>query len=297
MTKGENISSPSATDDISMTWRRLVRSVAVAIGAALGHSQALAVDPSTAECLAANEASLKSANEHRLRQERSELLICAAASCPSDIRQECIRRIDELNAAIPTIIFGVKDASGNDVSAVKVSMDGQLLAERLDGSALSVDPGAHTFVFEKAGQSTVTKQFVIREAQKNRHEAITLGSQAVSATTASTAFGAQKTLAIVAGGVGIVGLGVGSAFGLVAMAKKNEAQRTCPDDECADQRGVHLWDDAARAGDASTVAFIVGGAMLVGGATLWLTARPSSNRAPTAQVGIGPGSIQLKGVW
>jgi hypothetical protein len=296
MTKGENISSPSATDDISMTWRRLVRSLAVAVGAALGNSPALAADPSTAECLAANEASLKSANEHRLRQERSELLICAAASCPSDIRQECIRRIDELNAAIPTIIFGVKDALGNDVSAVKVSMDGQLLAERLDGSALSVDPGAHTFVFEKAGQSPVTKQFVIREAQKNRHEAITLGSPAISATTTSTPLGAQKTVALVTGGIGIVGLGVGSAFGLVAMAKRNEAQRTCPD-ECADQRGVHLWDDAARAGDASTVAFVVGAAMLVGGATLWLTARPSSNRGPTAQVGIGPGSIQLKGVW
>jgi len=281
-----------------MKRRRLVVSVALAVSAVLSSRPAVAADPTTAECLAASEASLKSGNEHRLRKERSELLVCAAASCPADIRQECTRRVDEVNTAIPTIIFETKDASGNDLSAVKVSMDGQVLAERLEGSALSIDPGAHTFVFETAGQAPVTKQFVIRESQKNRHEAIRLGSPAASSTptTASTELGTQKTVAIVAGGVGVVGIAVGSVFGFVAMARKNDAESACPAD-CSDQRGMNLWQDAGRAGNVSTAAFIAGGVMLAGGAALWLTAKPDSNHGPTAMIGMGPGSIQLKAVW
>src|SRR5580700_1878882 len=42
-------------------------------------ASARAADPTTADCLAATEAALKSGDEHRLRGERSQLLICAAA--------------------------------------------------------------------------------------------------------------------------------------------------------------------------------------------------------------------------
>jgi len=245
--------------------------------------------------LAASEASLKAGNEHALRAERSALLICAAASCPSDVRSECIRRVDEVNAAIPTIVFVAKDAPGGDLSAVKVVMDGEVLAERLDGSALSIDPGVRTFRFETAGYRPITKQLVIRESQKNRHEAVVFGSaEALSAP--SSGVGAQRTLAIVVGGVGLASLGVGSAFGLSAMAKKADAEKVCLHD-CADQNGVNLWDEAARAGNVSTVLFIAGGVLLGAGAALWLTAHPDATRGPSAQVGVGPGSIQLRGVW
>jgi hypothetical protein len=271
-----------------------VIAAALAVGSALGSAEARAADPTTRECLAASEASLKAGNEHKLRVERAALLICAASSCPADVRRECIRRVDEVNAAIPTIIFVAKDASGSDLGAVKVAMDGDALAERLDGSALSIDPGVRTFRFETAGHPPITKQFVIHESQKNRHEAVVFGSPA--AFSPRSGLGVQKTLAIVAGGVGLASLGVGSVFGLTAMAKKTDAEKACPRD-CADQDGVNLWNDAASAGNVSTAAFVVGGVLLAAGAALWLTASADSTRGPTAQVGIGPGSIQLRGVW
>ena len=278
-----------------MTLRCWVIAAALAVGSGLGSAEACAAHPTTRECLAASEASLKAGNEHKLRVERAALLICAAASCPADVRRECIRRVDEVNAAIPTIIFVAKDASGSDLGAVKVVMDGDVLAERLDGSALSLDPGVRTFRFETAGHPPITKQFVIHESQKNRHEAVVFGSPAAFSAPRS-GLGVQKTLAIVAGGVGLASLGVGSAFGLTAMAKKADAEKVCPHD-CADQNGVNLWGDAAGAGNVSTAAFVVGGVMLAAGAALWLTAGADSTRGPTAQVGIGAGSIQLRGVW
>jgi hypothetical protein len=51
-----------------------------------------------------------------------------------------LRRVDEINAAIPTVIFEAKDGAGGDLSAVRVTMDGEVLAERLEGTALSINP-------------------------------------------------------------------------------------------------------------------------------------------------------------
>ena len=115
-------------------------------------------------------------NHHKLRDARAQLLICSAASCPGDVRDECIRRVGEVNVAMPTIVFEPKDAASSDLSAVKVTMDGAPLAERLEGTALSIDPGEHTFTFDTPGQPPIQKQFVIREGEKDRRERITFGA-------------------------------------------------------------------------------------------------------------------------
>jgi len=263
-------------------------------------SPARAADPTVPECLAASDASLKSGNEHQLRAERTELLICSSSSCPSEIRKECMRRVDEVSASIPTIVFEVKDPGGIDLSDVKVTMDGEVLAERLDGTALAIDPGLHTFVFEAPNQPSVSKQLVIREAEKDRKESIQLGvaaegagaQQPVAPAASSSGGGmpAQKVAAIVALGIGVAGVATGSVFGVMAMQKKDDAEKLCPA-ECADKKGTDAWSDAKQAGTFSTIGFIVGGVGLAGAALLWFTA-PSSTQA---QVGIGPGSIQLRG--
>jgi serine/threonine-protein kinase len=94
--------------------------------------------------------------------------------------------------------------------------------------------------------------------------------------------------------VGVVGLGLGTIFGLQAMSKKNDAQSECPN-KCATADGVAKWNDAASAGTVSTVGFIIGAVGLAGGAVLWFTA-PSGDASKT-QVGLGPGGFQLKGSW
>ena len=260
-----------------------------------------AADPTTADCLAASDASLKAGNEHRLRAERSQLLICAAPSCPADIQKECLRRVDEVNAAIPTLVFEVKDAAGNDLSAVRVTMDGEVLAERIEGSALSIDPGEHTFVFEAAGQPPVRRQLVIREAEKERRESVRFGA-ATTAVTAPTpapmtsqtersGLPPQRVVAIAAAGVGLVGLGLGTAFGISALSKKSDAHDLCPD-QCSSEAGVDAWRDARTAGNRSTLFFIVGGVGVAAAAALWFTA-PVGNTS----VGLGASSVQLRGTW
>ncbi|MET0595939.1 MAG: hypothetical protein ABW133_24780 [Polyangiaceae bacterium] len=274
-----------------------------------------AADPTIAECLTANDKSIQLRSDHKLLAARKELLVCAASTCPAEVRKECMRRIDLVNSSLPTVVIEAKDGSGNDLVAVKVTMDGDVLTEKLDGSALSMDPGAHTFTFEVAGQPPVTKQLVIREGQKDRREVLQLGAApaATPATTAtpsakpanpaietsvdqvsSSSGSTQKTLALVAGGVGVVGVAVGSIFGLQSMSKHSEAEEKCPG-ACANQAGVDLWDDARSAGNISTIAFAVGGVGLATGAILWFTAKPS--KSSTMHAHIGPGSVQIRGTW
>src|SRR5580704_10844756 len=79
---------------------------------------ARAADPTVPECLTASEASLKLRSEHKLRQARAQVLVCAASTCPAEVREDCTRRMDQLIAAAPTIVFEAKDGAGRELAAV-----------------------------------------------------------------------------------------------------------------------------------------------------------------------------------
>jgi hypothetical protein len=279
----------------------------VLLGAA---HHAAAASPTTGDCLKANSSAVELRNDNKLQAARAQLLVCAAKSCPADVRKECLRRIDEINAQIPTIIFEAKDGSGKDLGAVTVTMDGQPFADKLDGTALPVDPGEHSFTFEAEGQPALKQQFVIREAQKERRESITLGEVPSSPPREKrveapppppppppdTGLGTQRVLAIVAGGLGLAGVGVGSVFGLQATSKRNDAQNVCPN-LCPNQGDSDKWSDALKTARISDIAFVVGGAGLLGGVLLWVTAPSRSGEAPSAQVGLGLDGVRVIGVW
>src|SRR5262245_50607154 len=81
--------------------------------------------------------------------------------------------------------------------------------------------------------------------------------------------GPNHTLAYVFGGVGIVGIGVGSYFGLRAMSKNKDAEAFCNDDNvCNDAQGIALTDEAKDAALISNIGFAVGGAALATGIVL-----------------------------
>ena len=68
----------------------------------------------------------------------------------------------------------------------------------------------------------------------------------------------------------------------------------------ADVRGLDRIGRVARrvvSGNVATIGFIAGGVGLVGGAVLWLSARREPSSAPSVQVGLGPGSMQVLGTW
>lgn len=85
-------------------------------------------------------------------------------------------------------------------------------------------------------------------------------------------------------GAGVVGLGVGTVFGLLSKGARDDSDAHCREGDRCDATGVSLRDEARSHGTISTVAFGVGAAAVVTGAVLWFTA-PSSK---SVAVGIAP---------
>jgi hypothetical protein len=288
--------------------RAMALAGAISVVVFLAAGSPWAAEPSIMDCLTANETALKLSQDHKLLAEREQLLICAAESCPSEVRRECAARIEEVNSAIPTVVFEVKDANGRDVSRVRVLVDGELLAERLDGTALAIDPGEHVFTFGVSGNRVIEMRLLIRESHKERRERVVVERLEPSKVEVQertrehpravarekSGMGTQRILALISGSIGIVGVGVGTYFGVRTMSEKTTAEEACPD-RCRTQGDADLWDKARTSGNISTVAFLVGGAGLVGAASLWLTDKPKA--ATSARVSLGIGGVTLKGSW
>jgi hypothetical protein len=262
-------------------------------------------------CIDANVRSQDLRRDGKLSAARDALRACAVPACPAMVRNDCTKRLDELEKAQPSVIFEVRDGAGNDLVSVNVTVDGQPFAGRLGGAPVPVDPGEHTFVFEVPGQPRFEKKLVLREGEQGRLERVTIGTAPEPAKPppteapspgpatrpiegSSSGLGFQKVLAIGAGVVGVAGLGVGSAFGLVALSKRDDAEKICPGNLCPDTTGSSKWSDAKTAGNVATVAFVVGGVSAAAGVVLWLTA-PSVGQG--VRVGFGPGSVQVGGRW
>jgi hypothetical protein len=92
---------------------------------------------------------------------------CIEPRCPKFIRDDCARWMDQVESALPSVVFAVR-RDGKDVANVDVSCDGKLLVSLLDGKAVPVDPGPHDFSFELPDLSRIHRQVLIREGERNR---------------------------------------------------------------------------------------------------------------------------------
>jgi hypothetical protein len=73
---------------------------------------------------------------------------------------------------------------------------------------------------------------------------------------------------------GSAGVTAGAALGGATIAKKNERDDVCPEEECSSLRGVELDVELRTYATASTVMFAVGGSALVASLALWLAEEP-----------------------
>jgi hypothetical protein len=299
--------------------------VAVAMLIALASQAAHAAGPTVDDCIAADTKAQSLRRDGKLRAAREQLATCASPSCPAMVKDDCTQRIDELQRIQPTIVFQVKNAQGQDLSDVTVSMDGAPLTTKLTGTALPLDLGDHQFVFTAPGYLRHAQHFVISEGQKDRHEVITLQSPTAETTTPTsptpeTTTPAQATtpepgqgenpppgaegpkgsasplraVGITTLAVGLVGIGVGAGFGFDAMSKRDAAN--CPQNVCADQSSASTLVDAKQSANISTVFFVVGGVLAGGGTLMWLLA-PSHKVRVEPTVGLGSLGLSLRGAW
>jgi hypothetical protein len=76
--------------------------------------------------------------------------------------------LQQLDTDTPSIIPVVTDRGGAQTVDVRVTMDGELLASRIDGRSVDVDPGMHEFSFSTELGEVHSEQVLIIEGQRNR---------------------------------------------------------------------------------------------------------------------------------
>jgi hypothetical protein len=276
---------------------RKAHRIAVLAAGVLGVSPALAQDK--ASCLDAAAQGQQLRDSHKLVEAREQLRICAASACPVAVQSDCAGWLDSVEKALPSIVAAAKTAAGSDLVDVRVTVDGRPFAVKLDGEAIPMDPGLHVFHFEAADGSKVDQRVVVGEGQRNLRVAVVLEKPVVqpppmpAPPEPNPGLGTQKVLALVAGGVGVVGLGLGTVLGVLALSERSDAETVCAGTLCPTPDGVNKWSSATSTANISSAMFAVGVLGVAGGAALWLTA-PS---ATGPQVGLGPGLLQVKCTW
>ncbi len=201
-----------------------------------------------------------------------------------------------------------------NVTGLQVRRNGEPLGGVLWNNPIPVDPGSYTIEASAPGKkrwstvatvgpngAAVTVAIPVLENGDDRTSASPGSPDAVSPTqesdtSASSPSGqpspgtdgtakVERTIALALGGAGVVGVGVGSFFGLRSIAKHSDYEALCSENVCASSAGP-IHDEAVAAGNASTVAFVLGGVLVAGGVVLWLVAPPSAS--PAARLRMAP---------
>jgi hypothetical protein len=88
---------------------------------------------------------------------------------------DCEGWLREVEASLPSVVFRVRSAEGEELTAASVSIDGGHV-QRLEGRALTLDPGEHEMVFECPGFLSLTRRMLFAEGEKLQEREVLLES-------------------------------------------------------------------------------------------------------------------------
>ena len=226
------------------------------------------------------------------------------ARIEKDDRIEIARqRYAAIDARVPRLSISL--AVGSPIGTVVKRDDVELAGASLD-TPLPVDPGEHVIIVTAVGYAPKTFPVTLAEGEQ---QIVAVGPGALLPkpepkvdVAAPVAVGPRpppdtddsrgsstRTWGYVVGSVGLVGLGVGTAFGLIALSKNSASKDNgaCDANNVCDATGKSARDAAHSAGNVSTFAFIGGGIAVAVGAVLILTA-PSPTSPRTARIEVAP---------
>jgi len=194
------------------------------------------------QCLAAHEQSQVLRMGTELLEAREQMRRCADEDCPSVIRKDCLRWLEEIATQIPTVVLEAVDEEGAESDA-KVYVGDKLIAERLTGAATELDPGPYEFRFELPGKEPKTVKVLLKQGDQNR--SVTADFRPPPKNPPPVVFppgytAPQKVyvdrgtptrpvplVTYVLGGVALASAGAATYFGVTAINKKNDAVDDC----------------------------------------------------------------------
>ena len=224
-----------------------------------------------------------------LTKAREQLIVCAKSECMAAVKKDCLTWLDEVNEAIPSVVVVAEDPQGNETLQVKVTVDGEVVAESLGTEGIELNPGTHQFRFELEGQDPVEQEVILRAGERNKKVTVHFGEpeadkpaeiETEPAVAPEIDQPAEKkgppVASYVLGGVGVVALAGAGFFWLGAESKKSDLEDSGCKPNC-DSADVDSIKQKRLFGD---IALGVGVVSLGVATYLWLS--PSQPEKPTA---------------
>lgn len=239
----------------------------------------------------------------------------AAAAKQPDRETAARKRADGLEAKLVRLTVRLTAP----VAGIEVRLDGNPMSAALVGTAIAVDPGAHVVSASAPGrlpwsetvQMTATRELRVPDLTEAPAPATSASAPPppspppVAAPIAKAPepppraapppeeapWPTTKKAAVVAGGIGVVGVLAGSYFGLRAFGAWSDSKDHCVETRCTDQ-GLADVDRAKSSATLSNVFLGIGVAGLGAATVLWLTTKPT-----TVGLGVSPGGLAMKGAF
>lgn len=222
----------------------------------------------------------------------------ATSASPAFLEAQATARVElaALQKRIPRIEVVV---TGAGPAAARILLDGAPVEPE---QSVQKDPGSHTVVVSVPGGQAVTRAVTLQEGALER---VAINLPAAPLTPKAPAPAAEEPTgprkgsilpAMIAFGVGGLGLGLGAVTGALTLGKVDNLEQNCPNRVCNQGEEAH-YNSAHTVATVSTVGFVVAGVGAAAGAVL-LFVRPGGDAAP-AQTGVlvGPGWFGVKGAF
>jgi tetratricopeptide (TPR) repeat protein len=234
----------------------------------------------------------------------------ARATGQIDREKAATKRAEKLQPRLPRLVVNVPE--GSKTPGLEIRRNGMLVGSAQWGTPVAVDPGEVELTATAPGKQTLRQTLRVEEGKTASYNLPALAqgegaaaAPAEAAKAATPAASASPSLpppapapvpppdgdrpaaksgngpwVVTLAGIGVVGLGLGTTFAILAKSKYNDSLNDCDADapNLCGASGMELRNDARTKGDIATVSFIVGGAALAGAGVVWLAGGSSKEK-------------------
>jgi hypothetical protein len=121
--------------------------------------------PTRQQCVSAYEDVQVAMRRSRLLAAKAGLQTCLDEACPAMLRGDCAGWLKEVESRTPTVVVECV-ADGAPVRDARLFVDGAVREAGVDGKAMELDPGSHTFRVEAASGAQASADALLREGEK-----------------------------------------------------------------------------------------------------------------------------------